>query len=329
MRTTLLPVIFAALFVVPGVALCQTNTPAAPAAPLAFEVASVKPSAPLEPMRMMSGQVKIGVHIDSARVDITYMSMADLIAYAYTVKAYQVSGPEWLRQERFDITAKIPEGVDEAQVPRMMQSLLADRFKLTVHRESKEQNVYALVVGKGGPKLKEVPKDTEADAPLKPGEVSMPGPNGNLRVKVGREGGDNANNDGGRGGMMRQAMQNGAIHLELTQVAMPALAEMITRFVDRPVVDMTGLKGDYDVPLDVSMADALNMARAQGIAVPAGGMRGRGGDPGRASAVMAASDPGDNSVFTSVQAVGLKLEPRKAPVDEVVVDHIEKIPTEN
>src|SRR5579871_4621693 len=100
-----------------------------PSAAPAFEVASIKPSPPLDPSKLIAGTMHIGVSIDSARVDIGSTSLADLIRIAYRVKPYQVSGPDWMKAQRFDIMAKIPDGVSKDMVPEMLQGLLADRFK--------------------------------------------------------------------------------------------------------------------------------------------------------------------------------------------------------
>src|SRR5215469_4421584 len=125
----------------------------------AFEVATVKPAQLPTPQQMMSGKAHIGMNVDGARVDIGAMSLADLIRIAYKVKTYQISGPEWLKTERFDVMGKIPEGVSKDKVPEMLQALLAERFGLKLHREPQEHPIYALIVAKGGPKLKESPPD--------------------------------------------------------------------------------------------------------------------------------------------------------------------------
>ena len=114
----------------------------------------------------MSGKLHIGMKVDGARVDFGSMTIADLIVAAYKVKSFQVSGPDWIKTERWDIVAKLPEGSNKDQVPEMLQSLLADRFKLALHRDTKDQSVYALIVGKGGPKLKESPPDEVIPATL-------------------------------------------------------------------------------------------------------------------------------------------------------------------
>src|ERR1041384_5429327 len=140
-----------------GTALAQT-----PPAKLAFEVASIKPAEQLDPAKMRSGQARVGVKIDQARVDIGFLSTAELIRMAYKLKSYQLIGPEWLTAftaQRWDIMATMPPGADNAQVPEMLQTLLAERFKLEFHRESKEHNAYALTVAKTGLKMKEAAPD--------------------------------------------------------------------------------------------------------------------------------------------------------------------------
>ncbi len=146
---------------------------AAPAR-LEFEVASVKPStAPTA-----GSSVNIGVKINGAQVHISSLSLKDYIRIAYRVKEYQVSGPDWLNGERFEIDAKLPSGVTRDQVPDMLQSLLADRFGLKLHRGTKEFPVYALVVAGSGMKMKEVPPEPGEEAPTTVDVVATGGPAG-------------------------------------------------------------------------------------------------------------------------------------------------------
>src|SRR5690348_14029874 len=127
----------------------------APAGKLTFEVASIKPSAEITPAMITSGKIHAGMRIDNAKVDIGYFPLMQLICKAFDVKMYQVSGPPWLLAgQKFDIVANLPEGATKEQVPQMLQALLADRFKMEYHKDTKESQVYALVVGKGGLKLK-------------------------------------------------------------------------------------------------------------------------------------------------------------------------------
>jgi uncharacterized protein (TIGR03435 family) len=128
---------------------------------------------------------------------------------------------------------------------------------------------------------------------------------------------------------MKMSMADGMMRWEFSKLSMEALVEVLSRFVDRPVVDMTELKGNYQVTLALSMEEMGNMARKAGaeagimMPMPGGG----GGDAAKAPSA-AASAP-SSSVFSAVQALGLKLDARKAPVEVIVIDHLEKMPTEN
>jgi uncharacterized protein (TIGR03435 family) len=301
--------ISAGLVLAAGAAMGQTAT---------FEVASVKPAAPLDRSQILSGQMHVGMKIDLARVDIGSMSLADLIRVAYRVKPYQISGPDWMASERFDVLAKLPEGASSGQVPEMLQALLAERFKLTVHRESKEHAVYALVVGKSGPKLKESAPDADAPAETNDAnpQVRVSGRGENTQVSI----------SGGQIGTAHMSMgPGGTMHLEAPKMNMAAFADTLSRFFDRPVVDLTELKGTYQVALDLSMEDLRNAARSFGVMAPGVG----GGRGGARSPADAASDPAGLSIFAAVQQLGLKLDPRKTPLDLIVIDHLEKTPTEN
>src|ERR1700760_3494542 len=108
-----------ALAVAAAAAFAQT-----PASSPAFEVATIKSAPPLNPMDIAQGKVHLGMNIDGARVDIGAFSIADLIRIAWEVKSYQVSGPEWMSTERFNILAKMPEGANKDQVPAMLKALL-------------------------------------------------------------------------------------------------------------------------------------------------------------------------------------------------------------
>ncbi len=268
--------------------------------PVQFDVASVKPSPPGNPE-----QVKIGVHIDGARVSCSYLSLKDYIRIAYRVKDYQVSGPEWMSSERYEIAATLPPGTKQEQVPDMIKALLADRFHLKVHDEMKEFPVYALTVAKGGLKISQSPADPEgAPAPKAPVNVTGGGNRNGVSINLG----------------------NGAYFtfsnnkLEGKKLTMASLAETLARFTDRPVIDMTGAAGLYDLSLDFTAEDyqamLIRSAINAGVVLP----------PAARQMMEAAS--GD-SLFTAIQTAGLKLDPRKAPLALVVIDHADKTPSEN
>jgi uncharacterized protein (TIGR03435 family) len=128
----------------------------------------------------------------------------------------------------------------------------------------------------------------------------------------------------------------GTMHLDFSGTTMKGFADMVTQLFaqlggtgGKQVVDMTGIEGNYDATVDLGLAEIIAMARAAGADIPAGGPGGPGGRGGNAPAV--ASDPGGGgtSLTDAVQSMGLKLESRKATVDQLIVDHIEKTPTEN
>ena len=303
---------------------------------VAFEVASIKPSEAMTPQKMMAGKMNIGMKVDGARVDIGYSGLTELITMAYRLKRHQLQGPDWMSAQRFDIQAKLPAGATKDQVPEMLQALLVERFGLKFHRDTKEQAMYALVVGKGGSKLKDADPDPDPAtaveaAPTKGTQTFTMGAAGGQTTVRMAQGGGGAVVTGGPGGMGAARVEmgsDGMMHMELKKITMTAFSEMITRFVDKPVMDQTELKGNYKVTLDLAMSDMMGAARAAGagMGIAMGGPISAGGAGGGAGE---ASDPSGGSIFQSVQKMGLKLEPKKAAVEILVVDHLDKKPTEN
>jgi uncharacterized protein (TIGR03435 family) len=294
-------------FLLAAAALAQT-TPAPQ-----FEVASIKPAPDLAAQFKAGNLPHVGTKIDAARVDIGFAGLNDLICLAYKVKPYQLAAPDWLAAARFDVLARIPEGVSKDLVPEMMQALLADRFKLTIHRETKDHTGYALLVGKGGSKLKESVPDEPApakDARPAPGTTVVETDNGPVNVKADAKGTTIVG--GGPAGTQRFSSSPEGIHLEYSRMTMPLLTDLLTSLAGgMPVVDKTGLKGTFQVVLDIPMA-AMNPAGA-------GAAAGEASEPESRTAAM----------FQVVQKMGLKLEQRKIPLETIIVDHVEKTPTEN
>lgn len=274
-------------------AFCQT--PQRPE----FEVASIKPSSD------MSGgqQFKIGMHIDGAQVRCTYLSLKDYIIMAYKLKIYQFSGPEWMSSERFDISAKLPEGATRDQVPAMLQTLLEDRFQLKTHRASKEFSVYALVMGKGGIKMKESPLDEGAGGDATNVDVAA-GAGRATTVNLGK-------------GASLTYDDNKVI---ANKVTMPVLADQLGRFMDRPVVDQTELKGTYNFAMEFQpeefMVMKIRMAVSAGVQLPP-------------QALQMLQNSSDAPVLSAIQGLGLKLDSRKAPLETLVADSALKAPSVN
>ncbi len=284
---------------------------------LSFEVASIKPSAP-QPMGMM----RMNMSTDGGMARYTGVPLRDLIRTAYRVKDFQLEGPEWMGSERFDIVAKLPDGAKEDQIPEMLQSLLAERFKLTLHRDMKEHAIYALVVGKMGAKLKpaEVQTRDSAAAPAQPGG-GPPDTAANASASGGAakaSGGTGGPAGGPRRGSMMFMLDPAGVHLKAPAATVANMADAISRFTERPIVDMTGIQGQYEFDLTFAPEKMPNIPRGAGPMPPPGGER----------PAEAAGEPGE-SIFDAVQRYGLKLDPRKAPLEVLTIDHIEKTPTEN
>ncbi len=224
-----------------------------------FEVASVRPRT------TEIGRIEITT--SGNRLTAEAESAGGLISWAYDLKSYQIPDTKALDDTVYDITAKA-EGDATPSRPefrQMLQVLLAERFHLKMHREVREMPVYALVVGKNGPKFHESGEDA-----IEGGNIGVHGRNQTMNSR---------------------------------KVTMDVAAERIRGafFLERPVLNRTGLKGLYDVRLEATPEFRIN----------------RG------------PEPDDISVFTAVQEqLGLKLESTKAPIEVLVIDHIEK-PSEN
>ncbi len=303
----------------------------------AFEVATVKPSPPMDVAKIAAalqagGKMPIGANVDGRRAEYMYLDLRSLMSLAYGVKPYQITGPDWMTATHFDIVARMPEGSKKEDAPKMLQALLEERFKLATHRASAEHTVLALVVGKGGPKLKAstgTPVAIDESAPLKPGELKMDSSDGPVRVKTDMTTGSSVIDMGLKGKMsFRMDPATQTLHLDFSMTTMGGFADMTTQLFEqlggtggRQIVDMTGIKGNYDATVELSLLEIIAMARAAGADIPVGGPAGAG----------VASDPGGGgtSLADAVQSMGLKLESRKATVDQLVVDHLEKTPTEN
>ena len=312
--------------------LALTAALAAAQTATAFEVASIKPAAPLDMAAiraaLANGEVpRLGARVDLGRAEYIYVSLQSLIATAYGVKANQIIGPDWLGSQQFDVIAKMPEGATKDDAPKMLQALLADRFKLTLHRENKELPALALLVAEGGPKLKasDAPKAIDPNAPLGPGEKQLNTSDGPARVTTGKNG--ETINMGAQGVMSYvRDPANGTTKIEVSHTTMRSVAELLTSLLritggSLDVKDMTGLTGNYEVAITVPM-EALEIAGRTGASSGAAGV---------AMPADAASDPGSGQslLLKAVQSMGLKLERRKITVEQLVIDHAEKTPTEN
>jgi uncharacterized protein (TIGR03435 family) len=292
----------------------------------AFEVASIKPTLSLGDQLKGVGYGPIilqgpEVNIDGTRADFKNMSLDYLIKYAYKLKGYQIVGPAWLEANAFEIRAKLPEGGTKEQVREMMQSLLEERFKLAYHHENRERSVYALIVSKDGHKLGEVIPETD----------TVKAPPG--KDVAGRERDKNvARQSKSKVQPSMRMNSNGMTTWNLANTTMTRFAGMLNDYVDRPIVDLTGLNGAFSFSMEIATQDVMDSSKRiqqrLGIqALPNPGNAGiAGSSPG---AELSSSDPSGGSIFNAVQKLGLKLDPRKMSIETMIIDKIEKNPTED
>jgi len=204
------------------------------------------------------------------------ISMIDLLQFAYKVDGSAISGVQpWFRSDRFDVIAKGPVNTSDATLRLMLQNLLAREFKLKVHEERKPQDAFALVVANGGPKLQPSRQsraghssrgDSQFDDPVDP---------------------------------CNRTTDSAGIHADCTNISTEALAKRLTSlapaYLDRPVVDLTGLTGTYDLKLQWTGKGKIDAE---------GGL----------------------TIFDAVtKQLGLKLEQRKVPLPGIAIDHVERL----
>jgi uncharacterized protein (TIGR03435 family) len=228
-----------------------------------FEVVSIKPVLPPTAETIRAGTYSIGMKIDGALVRISGYALTPLLSSAFRVPPQQIVAPDFARSAFFDVQATLPEGATRDQVPEMLQSMLAERFKLTYHHEMRDYPLTFLTVGKNGMKLPRLPDDT------KPSSSSTQLPGGGMRMTlVGK---------------------------------VTSMFAVLNSFGGLQMVDETGLDGIYSWVIEQEP-----------------------GQPG-----MTYPEVVQQAYRSTIEAAGLKMETRKVPKDTIVVDHLEKVPTEN
>ncbi len=220
-----------------------------------FEVAAIKPS--------NADPGASGIHTANGRLTANNVTLKRCIMGAYAVGPNQIfGGPDWLDSDRFEITAKAEQPVGDSVLMTMLQTLLADRFQLALHREAKPIEAYVLEVAKNGPKLE------KGDA-------------------------QGAKTNNGRGEIVAR------------NATMDRFAEILSRQIDLPVVNHTGLEGVFNLKLQWTPENASPAKPADGAVIEG------------------------PSLFTAIQEqIGLRLHAQKVPVEVLVIDRVEK-PSEN
>jgi uncharacterized protein (TIGR03435 family) len=271
-------------------------TPRADAPLPSFEVASVK--------RNVAANARLFISSPPGRFTATNVPVRMLINSAYDLRSYQYVGiPDW--DDRFDVVAKAPDGAAQDQTPLMVRSLLAERFKLVAHRETRESPIYALVMAHAdrrlGPGLTRSTMDCgpilaerraargRSGAPVPvPQVVEGQKPVCNVRATV------------------RQTPAGGAVRGYVGgNVTIARLADLLRGDLGRHVIDRTELMGEFDLELSYAPERSPSGSTAAGP-------------------ITAPLDDGP-SIFTALQEqLGLKLEPQRGPVEYLVIDRIEK-----
>jgi uncharacterized protein (TIGR03435 family) len=247
------------------------------AAPPAFETASIKLSPPDAGRPSMIS--------NPGRWSCANCTLYSLLTHAFTAMDYQIVAPDWTYSVKFDVAAKLPEGATREELKLMVHSLLRERLHLQSHSENREKPVYELVVAEGGPKIKRV---------TEPAPPPAPGP------EVDANGYPNVPNGTG----MR--FSNGRGRIQFRGTSMKVLANYLSGPSGRPVVDATGLEGDYALTLSFAL-------------------------PRNDGSLPAAQDADSGpTIFEAVERqLGLKLKPAKRPVEVFVIDRIDRTPVEN
>jgi uncharacterized protein (TIGR03435 family) len=294
--------------VVLRVLLCLIDGQASPAQPPPvsgpepkFEVASVRLAN--APDQATSGRSRAAaVTFSGARVTINGFALKDIIARAYRTETYLIAVPDWTAHASVVIQALMPPGAMKDQLPEMLKALLLERFHLVAHKTAREEPVFALVTGRGGPKLKP-PRDLDPAACAgwsdKSGfddfqgcnkvrqigdetartQVSVGGPNGPARFEITPDG----------------DIREEYLKMNVQQLALRMSVPCDVGCLNLPVVDRTGIAGDWDITLDRTCSAASNC----------------------------------DTYASALEKIGLKLEKTIAPVERLVIDQIDKVPTEN
>jgi uncharacterized protein (TIGR03435 family) len=312
--------VMVAIFVLLDMVHAQQKIPLAQQK-LSFEVASVRPARP-------KGRISQVLRITDRRVEIAQCQLRPILRIAFNVKEYQLDAPDWTKHELFDIRATIPEGATRADVPEMLQHLLGERFGLVTHVEARPMPAYDLVVAEGGHKMREVDERDEVEAFAIDDQKSV------LRdVRT-----ETSEGAARRIALLTDNVWNGrrvtrhvtsrsmydvaltyrlTTGLDATRISMAEFTTLLAEVLDRPVIDATGLTGVFQFKVELPINETTRrIVRTAGLTASL-------------RSTLSLDTPSPVAAEPAVESLGLKLESRKEPVPVVVVDKIERRPTEN
>jgi uncharacterized protein (TIGR03435 family) len=258
-------------------------------------VASVKPV-----LEQPAGSAA-GLQISQRSARFSNVSLKDVVGFAFGMRMQQIVAPDWIGSVRFEIAGTLPDTFKQADMPAMLQALLEDRFHMRAHREMREFAVYGLEVAPGGIKLTRTDEPTPGDGPF---TVTANTTAGVTAIDLGNG----------------ATLSVGNNRIDARKVTMMQLVEVLARFVDRNVLNLTALSGRYDVAIELTPEDfraaTLRSAVAGGATLPP-------------QAFQLLENSALNAIPDALKSMGLVLQPRRAPLEVVVIDSIDRNPTEN
>ena len=257
---------------------------------------------------------------DPERLTYEHTLFRQLLMDAYGVQADQIKGPDWTTADAlsggplFDISAKVAQGATKEQVAIMLQNLLEERFHLAVHYATSGSSGLAVVVAKGGSKLK------ESAGPVAESEQGTVGDRGRVTTQVEKDGFPQlfpARNMGG-------ALDKGRVRMRFRDYGAPDLVQQLSFMLGVRISDKTGLSGKYDFKLEFTPDEGslVGMLATMPVSPNFQIRNTKGPNPGQQNAVPVISSAMEKQL-------GLKLDGSRAALDMLVIDHAEKTPTEN
>jgi uncharacterized protein (TIGR03435 family) len=289
------------------VATAASAQDAEPTPAAAFDVASVKPSNPNPDPTNPLSQIALMLPQPGGRFTATNTPLRMLIKTAYELQqdAQLAGGPPDLLAAKYDITAKAPVAFIGRELPQLLRTLLADRFKLKTHTETRELPLYDLVLARGdgrlGPDMKPSTSDC-SKAEQVAAEQAAALAQGDAASFVGKPRPCSVSTDVS-GGPLNLLMRGDGQEMK-------QMVEILSQFTGRTVRDKTGLPGRYDFAMKLDLQMVLALAQRMGANVPA------------AAANIPQSD--GSSLMTALnEQLGLKLDSVRAPIDIVVIDRVE------
>lgn len=286
--------------------------PAAPA-PTRFDAATIKPAPP--PTGSMNRVMRMGTNFDPQRLTASNVTLKGLLQTAYDLKPYQVQGPDWINTERYDLSAETAAPATHDQMRVLLQDLLTRQFHLQLEHSTKITDIYAMVVAKGGLKIKPGELDTPNAATRMGGAPPPPAPGQPGKMPP---------------GAFMIMMSSSALTLK-GSASMAQLTSTLSNFVDRPIVDASGISGTYPINLMFAPTGTMKlmMVGPKGMmtASHGGAMAGSGAAAGKDDAQASAPAP---TIFSALkQQLGLQLDPRRAPIAMLIVTAGDKTPAGN